>query len=167
MLNVSFSLFVAEHLFVKGETFLSPLTSIYDYVIMICIVCHLDILRLPARYNRVIWLLSSSSLCKAKKKKNIRENRFYKMSCIYLTNKTVNVWVQIHDFIKCNYPTAFFDQFPKLWRWLISERHQQLEPKCKYIDKIIERKWKKKCEFNITQPTIHFYSQHIVYEYSF
>lgn len=43
-------------------TFLSPFMSVSDYVIMMWIVCHVDILCLSASYNRLIWFLSFSSL---------------------------------------------------------------------------------------------------------
>lgn len=58
LLDVSFSLFSAQHHCVLSATFLSPLTSISDCIIMVCIVCHVDILCLFLRYNRFIWFLS-------------------------------------------------------------------------------------------------------------
>lgn len=76
MLDVSLSLFSVQHRCVLSVTFLSPLTSISDYVIMMCIVCHVDILCLSVCYNRVIWFLSFLSLG-TMQNQNMRESMSY------------------------------------------------------------------------------------------
>lgn len=56
------SLNVDAHHFVLRATLLSPLPSVSDYVIIMCIIWHVDILGLSTIYYRLVWFFSFLSL---------------------------------------------------------------------------------------------------------
>lgn len=60
--EISLSVFTGEHYCLLRATILHSFTFVPNYVIMMCIFCHVDILCLSASCNRLIWFLSFSSL---------------------------------------------------------------------------------------------------------
>lgn len=86
--------------------FLSSLTPVSDYVIMMCIICHVDILCLSIRYNRLIWFFSFFSLGTMQKQNDQKTfvKMFCKMSWICLQN--LKPFRFIYAGIKCILPLS-------------------------------------------------------------
>lgn len=111
---------------VLSATFLSPLTSRSDYLIMMCIVCHVDRLSACPPVKIVSYDCSLSwarSLCK----KSMHWSMSYTIKNTFDNSKTVWVNIKIRHKV---YLTASYDELPK-WRCPIYEKHQQRGPKCK------------------------------------